>query len=112
MGAGTYKTRSFWLGFPWIWKEPKHHKRTGGNSGYKTYVSQAAGNPALYHTLQRLLSTEANESISDVHNRMPLVIYKWQLDGWLGDHGAAEAILRETPPLLERQSVSAQTKLW
>lgn len=51
MGTGTYKTRSFRLGFPWIWKEPKHHKRTGGNSGYKTYVSQAAGNAALYHTL-------------------------------------------------------------
>lgn len=59
-----------------------------------------------------ILTTEANESISDVHHRMPLVIYKRQLDGWLGDRGTAEAILHETPPLLERQSVSAQTKLW
>lgn len=59
-----------------------------------------------------IVTTAANESIADVHDRMPVVLPKSQLNDWLTDRGAAEAILHTVPPMLSRQAVSAQTSLW
>ena len=59
-----------------------------------------------------IVTTAANDSIADVHDRMPVVLPKASLGDWLSDRGAAEAILHTVPPMLTRQAVSAQTKLW
>lgn len=59
-----------------------------------------------------IVTTAANDSISDVHDRMPLVLPKKQMEGWLNDRGTAEAILHTVPPILTRTEVSPQMKLW
>lgn len=59
-----------------------------------------------------IVTTAANDSISDVHNRMPLVLPKKQVEGWLNDRRTAEAILHTVPPILTRTEVSPQMKLW
>ena len=59
-----------------------------------------------------IVTTAANGSISDIHSRMPVVLPKARVQDWIWDRGAAEVILRTTPPMLSRQSVSAQTRLW
>lgn len=57
-----------------------------------------------------IITTSANDSIADVHDRMPMVLQKGQINDWLSDRGAAEAILHTVPPMLVRQTVSAQLK--
>lgn len=47
-------------------------------------------------------------TITDVHDRMPVVLPKARVDAWLSDCGAAEDILHTVPPWLERRAVSAQ----
>lgn len=59
-----------------------------------------------------IVTTAANASISDIHSRMPVVLPKAQVQDWIWDRGAAEAILHTTPPMLVGQRVSAQTHLW
>ena len=53
-----------------------------------------------------ILTTAANESISDVHNRMPVVLPRDRITEWIDDLGAAMDILHTVPPMLDRQSVS------
>lgn len=50
-----------------------------------------------------ILTTAANSSVADVHDRMPLVLQPDQLDPWLTDPGAAASILHRTPPMLQRR---------
>lgn len=52
-----------------------------------------------------ILTTEANESMKEVHNRMPLVIPKNEIDTWLFDYSATDDILKRTPPQLIREAV-------
>ncbi len=52
-----------------------------------------------------ILTTTANSSIADVHNRMPLVLSKEKMQGWLTDIGTALKILQESQPLLARKAV-------
>jgi putative SOS response-associated peptidase YedK len=52
-----------------------------------------------------ILTTEANESILDVHNRMPLVIPRYDIEAWLFDNAASSEILRRVPPMLTRKAV-------
>ena len=49
-----------------------------------------------------ILTTAANESIADVHNRMPVVLPRARIAEWIGGLGAALEILRAVPPMLER----------
>lgn len=44
-----------------------------------------------------ILTTAANPSVADVHERMPLVLLPDQIDPWLEDAGAALSILHRTP---------------
>ncbi|WP_147539293.1 SOS response-associated peptidase [Anaerotruncus rubiinfantis] len=53
-----------------------------------------------------ILTTAANNSIADVHNRMPVVLEKDMIRTWIQDEAAAREILRAEPPLLERKLVS------
>ncbi len=52
-----------------------------------------------------ILTTTANPSVADIHDRMPVIIEREEIDGWLFDHTKADVILRRTPPLLERVTV-------
>lgn len=58
-----------------------------------------------------ILTTEANSSIEDVHNRMPLLLHSDQLDQWVFDDMRTSAILKQTPYLLSRKSDFEQQTL-
>lgn len=51
-----------------------------------------------------ILTTNANDSVSPVHPRMPVILKQDTLVPWLTDQGAAERILREVPEKLEKGS--------
>lgn len=50
-----------------------------------------------------ILTTEANESMKEVHTRMPLVIPKKEIDTWLLDYSATGDILKRVPPQLLKE---------
>lgn len=52
-----------------------------------------------------ILTTEANESIKDIHNRMPLVIPKREIETWIMEDGAANELLKRVPPQLVKEVV-------
>lgn len=49
-----------------------------------------------------ILTTAANSSIDDVHNRMPLVLMKEKKDNWIDNTDFALEYLQTVPPMLER----------
>lgn len=49
-----------------------------------------------------ILTTAANESIADVHHRMPVVLNRQEIKPWLQDPQAIDDILMVPRPLLER----------
>ena len=59
-----------------------------------------------------ILTTDANDSMREVHHRMPLVLTREQIASWLTEPGAARELLRVTPPLLERVPADEQMSLW
>jgi putative SOS response-associated peptidase YedK len=59
-----------------------------------------------------ILTTAANASMREIHDRMPLVLTREQRDAWLRDSGAAERILHGTPPELDKTPMGTQLKLW
>lgn len=53
-----------------------------------------------------ILTTNANPSISNIHNRMPLILTESGLKPWLFDTSSAMELLAQTPlPLQQRGSV-------
>lgn len=52
-----------------------------------------------------VLTTEANDSMKEIHHRMPLVIPKQEIDVWLMDHSATDEILHRVPPMLVKEAV-------
>lgn len=59
-----------------------------------------------------ILTTEANESMREIHSRMPLVLTQEQLVPWMTDANAAIEILMVVRPLLTRVSMDSQVSLW
>jgi len=59
-----------------------------------------------------ILTTAANDSMREVHYRMPLVLEKEQVEPWLYDLNATEHFLNMVPPLLDKRSLDAQIGLW
>ena len=66
-----------------------------------------AGIYSIYQNEMRyvILTTDANESMKEVHNRMPLVIPKNEIDTWIMDHSATNDILKRVPPQLIKEAV-------
>lgn len=58
-----------------------------------------------------ILTTAANNSINDVHDRMPLILSKEQIPIWLNDSRQTQTILNQVPALLNKQSNYEQIKL-
>jgi len=50
-----------------------------------------------------ILTADANSSISDIHNRMPVVLDKAGVNNWILDSQAANSILHEDHPFLNRK---------
>ena len=59
-----------------------------------------------------ILTTEANASVRDVHDRMPLVLEPEELESWVLDDLAAEGILRRVPALLRVHADYEQMSLF
>ena len=53
-----------------------------------------------------ILTTAANKSVSDIHNRMPVVLSENELSDWVGNPNRALEILHRQGPLLEKVAVS------
>lgn len=51
-----------------------------------------------------ILTTQGNESMKDVHNRMPLIIPKQEIEEWIMNQGATNDFLKREPPELIRVS--------
>ena len=48
-----------------------------------------------------ILTTQANASVEPVHDRMPLILEREEVETWILDDQAAEHLLHKTPVLLE-----------
>ena len=59
-----------------------------------------------------ILTTEANDSMKPVHDRMPLVLERDEIHKWLNEDQLVEIFLQKTPPLLERQVEFEQMNLF
>ena len=55
-----------------------------------------------------ILTTEPNDSVAPIHDRMPLLLSHEQVRPWLVDAGAALELLCSRPPLLLRTSCDGQ----
>ena len=55
-----------------------------------------------------ILTTKPNESVSDIHDRMPLILSREQIRPWLTDAHAALELLATTPPQLQRVKMDGQ----
>lgn len=59
-----------------------------------------------------ILTTEANPSMAPIHDRMPLVLRREQVDPWLQESQEAVALLHAVPPELEVTSAEVQLSFW
>lgn len=59
-----------------------------------------------------ILTTSPNDSVSPVHDRMPLVLTSDELKPWIQDFGTAEKLLTKTPPLLDHKQEYEQLSLF
>ena len=59
-----------------------------------------------------ILTTDINDSMREIHHRMPLVLTREQVTPWLMELSAAREFLLMTPPLLERVPADDQISLW
>ena len=59
-----------------------------------------------------ILTTEANDSMREIHHRMPLILRKDQIAPWLEQPEVSSVFLKMVPPQLERIAADAQLRLW
>lgn len=59
-----------------------------------------------------ILTTQANSSMISVHDRMPLVLERQELEDWVLDDGAVEFLLHKKPILLNRRTDYEQLRLF
>lgn len=73
----------------------------GTNTLYMAGIYSNYGGESRYV----ILTTDANESMRDIHNRMPLIIPKNDISDWIMDQSATGEFLRRVPPLLIKEAV-------
>ena len=59
-----------------------------------------------------ILTTAANDSMKPVHDRMPLLLERDEIESWLFEDQRASNLLRKTPALLERRADFEQMSLF
>lgn len=58
-----------------------------------------------------IFTTDANDSMQNIHNRMPLIMEPSEVDTWLHDDKSVEILLRKTPGELSITSGNIQQTL-
>lgn len=75
-------------------------------AGEKAVFEPAAGRKLYFAGCYRfegdephfvILTTEPNESVRKIHDRMPLILEQEQLESWLSDGGDYRELLKQTP---------------
>jgi len=95
--------------YEWSKKDPKNRTK---------YLFQLPDTPVLYmaglynefYGKKRfvILTTNANDSLKDIHDRMPVIVRKEYFDDWLNDMDRARALLQSDvsrPLLVRREAV-------
>ena len=59
-----------------------------------------------------ILTTAANESMKPVHDRMPLLLERDEIENWIFEDNLTEAFLQKTPALMERRADFEQISLF
>ena len=59
-----------------------------------------------------ILTTQANASVSPVHNRMPVVLDESELEDWVYDDKFTEYVLHKIPPKHWREQEYEQQSLF
>lgn len=88
-------------------KERNTFKRHDGNPMYLAGFFDMINNEERFV----MLTTQANHSMQMVHDRMPLVLERNQLEDWICDDGSVKEILRQEPVLLKRQVEYEQMRM-
>ena len=57
-----------------------------------------------------ILTTNANDSMKDIHDRMPLILEREQIMDWLLDDRSTKAFLRRIPRELKREEIKEEKK--
>lgn len=67
----------------------------------------------LYNEEKRfvIITTKANDSMSPIHDRMPLVLNQTDVRLWLNEEKETGNVLTKTPPLLDRYTDMEQMRL-
>ena len=52
-----------------------------------------------------VLTTQANDSMKEIHNRMPLVIPKQEVTTWIKDYSATGDFMKRIPPQLTKEKI-------
>lgn len=73
-----------------------------------------AGYYQIYNGQNRfvILTTQANASVAPVHERMPLLLERQELEDWIMEDAAVEIILAKKPIPLNRTAEYEQLKLF
>jgi len=73
-----------------------------------------AGCYTLYDGKNRfvILTTQANASMAPVHDRMPLILERNEMEQWLSDVGCVKTLLKKEPPDLARSTEYEQMSLF
>ena len=92
------------------------------DAGKRKYLFRLEGTSTLYmagvYTMHLeepryvILTTVANESMKDIHDRMPLVIPKQEITAWIMDPQATNELLHRVPPLLIKEATDGQLTLF
>ena len=89
------------------------------DAGKHKYFFQLPGKPiylaGIYDNIEGVncfvvLTTAPNETVRDIHNRMPLILTHEQVRPWLTDSQAALQLLTISPPALQRSSEDGQLR--
>lgn len=59
-----------------------------------------------------IITTQANESVRKVHDRMPLILEEQELEEWVYNDGALDSILAKSPTALEHYQEYEQQTLF
>lgn len=59
-----------------------------------------------------IFTTKANSSVSKVHERMPLIVEKDEIDKWLFNDEVMRTLLYKTPPILRYETEYEQMNLF
>ena len=87
------------------------------DAGKHKYFFQLAGKPiylaGIYDNIEGIncfviLTTAPNETVKDIHDRMPLILNHDQVRPWLTDAQSALGLLTIVPPALQRSSEDRQ----